>query len=246
MATIDRNDLLIADIPGLIEGASDGRGLGHDFLRHVDRTAVLLHLIDVYQDDAGQAYSTIRGELEKYSDLKSRTEIVALTKCEGLDDEIIEMQKQAILEKNPEAKIFAISSVAKKNLDDLLRALLAAVKENQKQQEITAEQIGSAPIEFKTAIISHDMENLPTISLSHHELKKAWQVTQDEKGVYHVTGEKIEKFARRTDLSNYASVNRLRDIMKKLGIRAELTTRGAKADSIIEISGKHFTLVEDY
>lgn len=246
VATIDRHDLLIADIPGLIEGASDGRGLGHDFLRHVDRTAVLLHLIDVYQDDAGQAYSTIRGELEKYSDLKSRTEIVALTKCEGLDDELIEMQKQAILEKNPEAKIFAISSVAKKNLDDLLRALLAAVKENQKQQEITAEQIGSTPVEFKTAIISHDMENLPIISLSHHELKKAWQVTQDEKGIYHVTGEKIEKFARRTDLSNYASVNRLRDIMKKLGIRAELTTRGAKADSIIEISGKHFTLVEDY
>ena len=246
VATIDRHDLLIADIPGLIEGASNGRGLGHDFLRHVDRTAVLLHLIDVYQDDAGQAYSTIRGELEKYSDLKSRTEIVALTKCEGLDDELIEMQKQAILEKNPEAKIFAISSVAKKNLDDLLRALLAAVKENQKQQEIAAEQIGSTPVEFKTAIISHDMENLPIISLSHHELKKAWQVTQDEKGIYHVTGEKIEKFARRTDLSNYASVNRLRDIMKKLGIRAELTTRGAKADSIIEISGKHFTLVEDY
>ena len=206
----------------------------------------MLHLIDVYQDDAGQAYSTIRGELEKYSDLKSRTEIVALTKCEGLDDELIEMQKQAILEKNPEAKIFAISSVAKKNLEDLLRALLASVKENQKQQEIAAEQIGSTPIEFKTAIISHDTENLPTISLSHHELKKAWQVTQDENGVYHVTGEKIEKFARRTDLSNYASVNRLRDIMKKLGIRAELTTRGAKADSIIEISGKHFTLVEDY
>mgnify|MGYP003563069561 FL=1 len=62
VATIDRNDLLIADIPGLIEGASDGRGLGYDFLRHVDRTAVLLHLIDVYQDDAGQAYATIRGE----------------------------------------------------------------------------------------------------------------------------------------------------------------------------------------
>ena len=246
VATIDRHDLLIADIPGLIEGASDGRGLGHDFLRHVDRTAVLLHLIDAYQDDAGQAYSTIRGELEKYSDLKDRFEVVALTKCEGLDDEIIEMQKQAILEVNKDAKIFAISSVAKKNLDDLLRALLASVKENQKQQEIAAEQIGSTPIEFKTAIISHDTENLPTISLSHHELKKAWQVTQDEKGVYHVTGEKIEKFARRTDLSNYASVNRLRDIMKKLGIRAELTTRGAKADSIIEISGKHFTLVEDY
>ena len=61
-----------------------------------------------------------------------------------------------------------------------------------------------------------------------------------------MTGEKIEKFARRTDLSNYASVNRLRDIMKKLGIRAELTNQGAGPDSLIEISGKTFTLVEQY
>ena len=79
VATIDRHDLLIADIPGLIEGASDGRGLGHDFLRHVDRTAVLLHLIDIYQDDAGQAYRTIRHELEKYSDLKDRFEVVKVS-----------------------------------------------------------------------------------------------------------------------------------------------------------------------
>ena len=61
-----------------------------------------------------------------------------------------------------------------------------------------------------------------------------------------VTGQKIEKFARRTDLENYASVNRLRDIMKKLGIRAELTSQGAEPESIISIAGKEFTLVEDY
>ena len=61
-----------------------------------------------------------------------------------------------------------------------------------------------------------------------------------------MTGEKIEKFARRTDLNNYASVNRLRDIMKKMGIRAELTSMGAEPDSIISIAGKEFTLVEDW
>ena len=72
VATIDDKDLLIADIPGLIEGAAEGKGLGHAFLRHVDRTAVLLHLIDVYSDDAGKAYQTIRNELAKYSDLKDR------------------------------------------------------------------------------------------------------------------------------------------------------------------------------
>ena len=92
VATIDEKDILIADIPGLIEGASEGKGLGHDFLRHVDRTAVLLHLIDVYNNDAGEAYRVIRGELDKYSDLRDRPEIVALTKCEGVDQDIINMQ----------------------------------------------------------------------------------------------------------------------------------------------------------
>ena len=86
---------------------------------------------------------------------------------------------------------------------------------------------------------------IPTISLSKDALKDTWRVVkQDDKFV--VTGEKIEKFARRTDLNNYASVNRLRDIMKTLGIRAELTTQGAKPDSIISIAGKEFTLVEDW
>lgn len=124
VATVDGQDILIADIPGLIEGAADGKGLGHDFLRHVDRTAVLLHLVDVYSDDAGEAYRVIRHELERYSDLANRPEIVALTKCEGVDSEIIEMQKSAILAVNPEARIFAISSAAKQGITELLRALM--------------------------------------------------------------------------------------------------------------------------
>ncbi len=82
--------VLFADIPGLIEGASSGKGLGHDFLRHVERTAVILHLIDAYHKDAADAYRTVRSELEAYSrDLVKRPEIVVLTKVEGLDDEII-------------------------------------------------------------------------------------------------------------------------------------------------------------
>ena len=91
-----------------------------------------------------------------------------------------------------------------------------------------------------------DRVELPVISLSTQQLQNTWTVSIDNDGVYHVTGEKIEKFARRTDLANYASVNRLRDILKKLGIRAELTNQGAGPDSLIEISGKIFTLVEQY
>ena len=88
--------------------------------------------------------------------------------------------------------------------------------------------------------------DIPTISLGKNALKDAWKVEKQEDGKFLVTGEKIEKFARRTDMDNYASVNRLRDIMKKLGIRAELTTQGAQPDSIIIIAGKEFTLVEDW
>ncbi len=250
VATIDRHDILIADIPGLIEGAAEGRGLGHAFLRHVDRTAVLLHLVDVYNNDAGEAYRIIRNELDKYSDLKDRPEIVALTKCEGVDNEIIEMQSQAIREVNPNAYIYSISAISKKGVDDLLRALWQDIKiakeKKQEQENTTADIILEDDANTKHQITKDGIKGVPVISLSSHELKNTWTVTRGDDGVFHVTGEKIEKFARRTDMGNYASVNRLRDILKKLGIRAELTNQGATQDSIIEISGKTFTLVEQY
>ena len=86
------------------------------------------------------------------------------------------------------------------------------------------------------------------ITLPKSSVKTTWNVekVENEEGIkFVVTGEKIEKFSRRTDYSNYASLNRLRDIMKKLGIRAELTSLGAEPDSIISIAGHEFTLVED-
>ena len=250
VATIDGQDLLIADIPGLIEGASEGKGLGHDFLRHVDRTTVLLHLIDVYDDDAGAAYQTIRNELEQYSDLAHRPEIVALTKCEGLDDDIIKMQTSSILAKNPDAKVFAISSRAHQGLTELLRELCEVM-----QESVDSRESGARQREAERAVLvatgdgdaARELTDsaLPTISLNPNTIKDTWQVTKDgEKFV--VTGEKIEKFARRTDFNNYASVNRLRDIMKKLGIRAELTSQGAQPDSTISIANKEFPLVEDW
>ncbi len=136
VAKIDDHSILIADIPGLIEGASDGKGLGDRFLRHVERTKVLLHLIDVYNEDAGKAYKDIRGELEKYSaELSARPEIVALTKCEGLDEELIKMQMQAILAINPDAKIYTISSSAHRGLTEVLRALWQVIEESKKTEE---------------------------------------------------------------------------------------------------------------
>ena len=236
VATIDDQDLLIADIPGLIEGAADGKGLGHDFLRHVERTAVLLHLVDVYNDDAGVAYRTIRHELSRYSDLATRPEVVALTKCEGVDPEIIAMQRASILAVNPDAEVLAISSQSGAGVKELLRRLLAL-----KRAALIAAPATTRPARDLAAA----SDALPVIQLGPEQLSRAWKV-EPEGDKFVVTGAKIEKFARRTDLSNYASVNRLRDIMKKMGIRAELTARGATPESIISIAGKEFTLVEDY
>lgn len=289
VATVDDQDLLIADIPGLIEGAADGKGLGHDFLRHVDRTAVLLHLVDVYNDDAGAAYEIIRGELERYSDLKDRPEIVALTKCEGVDDEIIEMQRESIRAKLPKNRdktpILAISSQSGLGLTEVLRALnlvktavkspkqvgksqeMAEKPSNRSQEGQNAKDGEGISSSKKMALEGSEKgqnsagvdqktteRELPVIKLGPEQLSKAWKVEKVEERAengekitkFVVTGQKIEKFARRTDLENYASVNRLRDILKKMGIRAELTSQGAVADSIISIAGKEFTLVEDY
>ena len=136
VAKVDDHAILIADIPGLIEGASDGKGLGDRFLRHVERTKVLLHLVDVYSEDAGKAYKDIREELGKYSaELASRPEVVALTKCEGLDEELIKVQMQAILEQNPEAKVMAISSSAHQGLTEVLRELWQHIEASKKADE---------------------------------------------------------------------------------------------------------------
>lgn len=230
VADIDDGSLLIADIPGLIEGASEGKGLGDAFLRHVERTAVLLHLVDVYSDDAGKAYQTIREELARYSpELAERPEVVALTKTEGLDKEIVQMQVDAIKGVAGEVEVFAISSSAHQGIKEVLRALRKKV---QYTREIEQE-------------IEGDEEDIPVIGLGDTQLASAWRVEKDEAtGEYIVFGEKIEKFARRTDFNNYEGVNRLRDIMKKMGITHELSRAGASGESTIVIAGHPFTLIE--
>jgi GTP-binding protein len=213
--------ILMADIPGLIEGAADGKGLGHDFLRHVERTAVILHLIDAYTEDVASTYTTIRAELKAYkTDLAKRPEIIALTKVEGLDDEIIAdltSQLKKVAKKTP---IFAISSQAGTNLKQLLFTLKDTV------QQVRAEQA--------EVIIE---ETVPILTIS--DTSDAYQVVREGDG-FVVTGERIEKFARRTNFDNEESVQRLRDIMRRAGILHELVRQGIEPGNTIKISTGRF------
>ncbi len=235
VADIDESSLLIADIPGLIEGASEGKGLGDAFLRHVERTSVLLHLIDAYSNDIAADYKTIRSELKQYSaELIKRPEVIAITKTEGLDEDIVAMQIAAVKKVATKgSQIFAISSTAHKGLKEVLRSLVAQVQLAKKQAEVVEENEAA--------------DGIPRITLSNETKKLAWQVkkqSEDGRDVYIVKGHKIEKFARRTNFDGYENVNRLRDIMKKMGITHELTRAGAVGDSIVRIGLAEFTLVE--
>jgi GTP-binding protein len=223
VADIDDSSLLIADIPGLIEGAAQGKGLGDAFLKHIERTAVLLHLVDAYTDDPGQAYRTIRSELEQYSpELVNRREVVALTKIEGLDQDIVQHQLAELQAAVPaETPLFAISSTAHQGLNEVLRELATQVAQvRAENQELELEQT--------------DEDEIPVIRLNARQENEAWLVTKQDDH-YVVTGPKIEKFAARTDYNNYDSANRLRDIMRRLGIMHELERQGAKGDDIIVI-----------
>jgi GTP-binding protein len=170
VADIDDGSILIADIPGLIEGASEGKGLGDQFLRHIERTAVLLHMIDAYSDDPAQKYQAIRHELEKYShELALRPEVVALTKCDGLDQEIIAMQATAIQNVAPEAQVVALSSQSGEGVKDLLRLL---------RQEVVAYRTAQAEQSSEEV----ETEGLPVISLGDEQSDDVWAVQPEDEG----------------------------------------------------------------
>lgn len=211
------SSLLFADIPGLIEGAAAGKGLGHEFLRHVERTSVLVHLIDAYQDDVVAAYETIQAELTAHAkELVNKPQVVAINKVEGLDKEMVNDLLGRLRKVVPKGtELFAISTMSAQGLKELLFAIKTIVDVAKQHAAEVAEQ-----------------EGVPVLRLNDTE--KAWKVTK-EKDYYLVTGNRIEKFAGRTDFDNEQGVRRLRDIMKRMGIMHELLRQGLGADDKVVI-----------
>ena len=127
-------DFVLADIPGLIEGAHEGHGLGDRFLGHVERTAVLLHLVDITQDNPAQNYKIIRHELEQYAQhLAQKNEIVALTKSDAMTDDEVQERRQ-IFAKETGIEPLVISAVSGAQMDNILYKLADIIKTH-KQQE---------------------------------------------------------------------------------------------------------------
>ncbi len=137
---IDGHEFVMADIPGLIEGASEGRGLGIQFLAHVERCKVLLHLVDGTSSTVTKDYRTIVKELEAYSDiLGDKPRIVALNKVDAMDAKQISDRRRA-LEKASGGPVHVISGVAGKGLPEVLRALYACIRAEDPVEERTSWQ----------------------------------------------------------------------------------------------------------
>lgn len=211
------NSLLVADIPGLIEGASQGKGLGDDFLRHVERTNVLVHLIDVYNDDVVAAYQTIQAELSSYQvDLTDRPQVVVLSKIDGVESALIKIKLNDLAKVVPkDTPVMTISAQSHTGTKELLYLV----------QDIVARQKAAAVEEAKAVV--------PVIRLENDD---SWKVERADNG-FLVSGQKIERFAARTDFDNNFAVERLRDILKKTGIIRELIKQGIEPGEPIKIKG---------
>jgi GTP-binding protein len=137
---VDGREFVLADIPGLIEGAHEGAGLGDRFLGHVERCRVLLHLVDGTSEDAGEAYRTVRGELEAYGEgLTDKPEIVALSKADSMSEEQIEAQTKA-LKKASKKTPLVLSAHSKKGVPEALRALLKVIDKARSQEDPVPEE----------------------------------------------------------------------------------------------------------
>ncbi|HWU07064.1 MAG TPA: GTPase ObgE [Streptomyces sp.] len=219
----------IADVPGLIPGASEGKGLGLDFLRHVERCSVLVHVLDTAtlesDRDPVSDLDMIEEELRLYGGLENRPRIVALNKVDIPDGQDLAEMIRPDLEARG-YRVFEVSAVAHKGLNELSYALAG----------IIAEARATKPKEESTRIV-----------IRPKAVDDAgFTVTVEEDGIYRVRGEKPERWIRQTDFNNDEAVGYLADRLNRLGVEDELRKAGAQAGDGVAIGPEENAVVFDW
>ncbi|WP_406267845.1 GTPase ObgE [Streptomyces sp. NBC_00191] len=219
----------IADVPGLIPGASQGRGLGLEFLRHVERCSVLVHVLDTAtlesDRDPVSDLDVIEEELRQYGGLDDRPRIVVLNKIDIPDGQDLADMIRPDLEARG-YRVFAASAVARTGLKELSFALA----------EIIAEARAAKPVEEATRIV-----------IRPKAVDDAgFSVAQEEDGLFRVRGEKPERWVRQTDFSNDEAVGYLADRLSRLGVEDQLMKAGARAGDGVAIGPEDNAVVFDW
>ncbi len=224
IVTLDDKSYVVADIPGLIEGAAEGQGLGHDFLRHVERTRLLIHVIDVSGSegrDPIEDYDLINNELANYDNaVANRRQIVAASKIDQAEDEQIERFRQAMAERGVDA-IYPISAPLHLGVDELVQAMF------------------------------REMDKLPVTELArpvsaeariYHYEPNTFEVVRDSEG-FHVSGRWVEELVMSTNFDDAESLHFFQRQLRRRGVIEELEKAGVQEGDLVIMEDFQFEYI---
>ncbi|AMG60509.1 GTPase ObgE [Staphylococcus lugdunensis] len=231
VSTPDQRSFVMADLPGLIEGASDGVGLGHQFLRHVERTKVIVHMIDMSGSegrDPFNDYHVINQELINYQQrLEERPQIIVANKMDvpGAQDNLQKFEDSIAAD----IMVIPVSTITRDNIDTLLYAIANKLEEVK-------------DIDFS---VEKDEEiGVNRVLYKHTPSQDKFTISRDDDGAYVVSGNAIERMFKMTDFNSDPAVRRFARQMRSMGIDDALRARGCANGDIVRILGGEFEFIE--
>lgn len=253
---------VIADIPGIIEGASEGKGLGDTFLKHISRSAILLYLLDPFSYDGrdiSEQFKILRNELKKYNpDLLKKKQFVVMNKIDAIPDEDREKLTSDFLNDFPDwkDKFRIISGVSGEGLSEFMFELWNLVQENKEsgEDEVSVgvvdeeESFADYTPQYFVDEQSFEVKEMYEVDAAEFEKPVYGKVVSDEakpkRKLFNVDGERICQISRMTNVSQEGAIDRIYDVMVKMGIENELKRAGAKTGDYVKIDWHFFEFHE--
>jgi GTP-binding protein len=226
--TEDNRSFVLADLPGLIEGASSGVGLGHQFLRHIERTRLILHVIDMAAVDGRDPYEdyvTINQELEAYNKrLTELPQIIVANKMElpEAKDNLVQFKEKIA----NDIKVYEISAATRQGLRELVFEV--------------ADELDRLP---ETVPLEED-DMQETVIYRHHKKEDDFQITRNSDGSFELHGEKLERLFKMTDFTREESQQRFARQLRNMGVDEALRKRGAKDGDTVQLLDFEFEFIE--
>jgi len=216
------NTFVVADIPGLIEGASEGMGLGHDFLRHIERTRCLVHVVDVSGHEGRDPYEDfckINKELSTYSEvLANRPQIVVANKMDMPDSQ---KNLEELKKKLPDVVIVPLTAIIAEGIDELLKEI----------EKLIAKLPPVQPLEYEP--FEYEQED-----------RESFEITNHGEGIFEVSGGLMESLGRRVVFDDYESLNYFQKMLRQRGVISALRKAGAKDGDTVVIGDLEFDFVD--
>lgn len=214
-------DFVITDLPGLIEGASLNKGMGIQFLKHLSRTKVILHLVDAQRGDWKKRYDDLRFELKNYSEkMINLEEIILISKSEDLDEEM----KETIANEFP-TKVYFISSITKEGISELLNVLASTIKKIKDDAELE---------------LDYKMNNEEFVYIKHKDEEDNWKI-RIENGIYIINGKYPEYWGNRIPFDSKENFRRIFMKLKSKGIIKQLEDMGIDSGDVVMIENSPYT-----